>query len=99
MQIVKYTRVVVVVETYIRETVRYMATRWKQYKMSSENLNPSKHLNNSKTRYFNWSVIYNAPAVKKFKCKLLEVHYIALLKPTMNHIESDLLHLFKNGII
>ena len=85
-------------ETYIRQTIRNVETRWNEHNMPSEKSNASKHLNSSITHHFSWSVIFNAP-IKKFTRKILEAYFIALLNPTVNdQIESDLLHLFKNGI-
>ena len=84
--------------TYIKETIRNVATRWNEHNMPSEKSNLSKHLYRNITHHFSWSVICNAP-VKKLTRKILESNFIALLKPTLNdQIESDLLHLFKNGI-
>ena len=77
-------------ETYIGETIRHVETRWNEQKIPSEKSNPSKHMNSNITRHFSWSVIFNAP-VKKLTRKILEVYFIALLKPTLNdQIESDL---------
>ena len=55
-------------------------TRWNEHYMPSEKWNPSKHLHNNITHHFNRSVIGNAP-VKKLPRKILEVYFIALLKP------------------
>ena len=85
-------------ETYIGETTRNVETRLNKHNMPSEKLNPSNHLNSNITHLFSWSVICNTP-VKKLIRKILETYFIALLKPTLNdQVESDLLHLFKNGI-
>ena len=86
-------------ETYIGKTIRNLETRWNEHNMPSEKSNPSKDLNSNITHHFSWSNICNAPA-KKLTRKTLQVHFIALLKPTLNdQIESDLLHLLKNGIM
>ena len=85
-------------ETYIGETIKNMETRWNEHNMRLAKSNPSMHLNSNVTHHFSWSVICKAP-VKKFTCKILQEYFIALLKSTLNdQIESDLLHLFKNGI-
>ena len=85
-------------ETYIGENIRNVETRWNEHNISSEKPNPSNHLNSNITNHFSWSVICNAP-VKKMTRKILEACFIALFNPTLNdQIESDLLHLFKNGI-
>ena len=45
------------------------------------------------------SVISNAP-VKKLTRKILVISFSVLLEPTLNdHVKSDLLHFFKNGIM
>ena len=60
--------------------------------------NPSKHINSHLDHIFTWSVICNAPT-NKFKQKIMEAYFIAITKPTLNdQPDSDLLHLFKNGI-
>ena len=85
-------------ETYIGETIRNLESRWNQHNMSSEQSYPSKQLNGDITHHFSWSSICRTP-VKNFKRKILQAFFITLLKPTLNDpIESDLLHLFKNGI-
>ena len=85
-------------ETYVGETIRNVETRWNEHNSPSEKSNPSKHLVRNITHSFNWKIICNAP-VKKLARKILEAYFIALLKPSLNdQIESDLLHLFKNGI-
>ena len=61
-------------------------------------IEPFKAFDNNITHHFNWSVICNAP-VKNFTRKILEVYFIAPLKPALNdQISSDLLRLYKNGI-
>lgn len=71
---------------------------WNEHNMESQKSNPSKHLNSSITRHFNWSVTCNAAVTK---CtRNIQVYFIATLKSTLNDpIESDLLDLFKNGIM
>ena len=71
-----------------RETCRYAVRQIELFKALNSNL----------TQHFYWSVICNAP-FKKFTHKILEVCFIALLMSTVNDdIESNLMHLFKNGI-
>ena len=85
-------------ETYIGEIVRNVGTRWNIHNIPSEKSNPSKHLNSNITHHLSWSVICNAPA-KKMTRKILEAYFITLSKPTLNdQIDSDLLHLFNDGI-
>ena len=52
------------------------------HNMLSEKSNSSKYLNNNITHNFNWSDICNAP-ITKLTGKILEVDFIALLKPTL----------------
>ena len=48
---------------------------------------------------FTWKVICNAHN-RKLARKILEAYFIATMKPSLNdQIDSDLLHLFRNGII
>ena len=60
--------------------------------------NPTKHLRDNIDHSFTWKVICNAHN-RKFARKILEAYFIATMKPSLNdQIDSDLLHLFKNGI-
>ena len=91
-----YKGVCICVETYIRETI--VETRWKEYNTPSDKSNPSKHINRHLDHIFTWSIICNAPT-NKFKPKIIEAYFIAINKPTLNdQLDSDLFHLFRNGI-
>ena len=60
--------------------------------------NPTKHLRDNIDHSFTWKVICNAHN-RKLARKILEAYFIATMKPSLNdQIDSDLLHLFKNGI-
>ena len=60
--------------------------------------NPTKHLRDNTDHSFTWKVICNAHN-RKLARKILEAYFIATMKPSLNdQIDSDLLHLFKNGI-
>ena len=60
--------------------------------------NPAKHLSDNIDESFTWNAICNAPN-RKLARKLLEAYFIATMKPSLNdQIDSDLLHLFRNGI-
>ena len=60
--------------------------------------NPLKQINSHLYHSFTWSIICNAPT-NKFKWKIIEAYFIAINKPTLNdQLDSDLLHLFRNGI-
>ena len=61
--------------------------------------NPTKHLRDNIDHSFTWKVICNAHN-RKLARKILEAYFIATMKPSLNdQIDSDLLHLFKNGIM
>ena len=93
-----YKRVCICGETYIRETIRNVETRWKEHNTASHKSNPSKHINSHLDHTFTWSIICNAPT-KKIKRKIMETYFIAIIKPTLNdQLDSDLLHLFRNSI-
>ena len=60
--------------------------------------NPAKHLSGNIDHSFIWKAICNAPN-RKLARKILEAYFIATMKPSLNdQIDSDLLHLFRNGI-
>ena len=60
--------------------------------------NPTKHLSDNIDHTFTWKAICNAPN-RKLGCKMLEAYFTAAMKPSLNdQIDSDLLHLFRNGI-
>ena len=98
MYLVKFIKVCICGETYIEETSREVEARWKEENTPSDKLNPSKKINSHFDHIFTWSIICNAPT-NKFKRKIIEACYIATNKPTLNdQLDSDLLHLFRNGI-
>ena len=85
-------------EAYIGETIRNVKTRWKEHNTPSDKSNPSKHSNGYLDNTFTWSIICNVPT-NKFKRKIVEAYFIAIIKPALNdQLDSDLLHLFRNGI-
>ena len=56
-----------------------------------------ENINSHLDYIFTLSIICNAP--NKFKLKLMEAYFVAIIKPTRNdQLDSDLLHLFRNGI-
>ena len=60
--------------------------------------NPTKHLRDNIDHSFTWKVICNS-SNRKLARKILEAYFIATMKPSLNdQIDSDLLHLLKNGI-
>ena len=85
-------------ETYIVEIFRNVGARWKEHNPPSDKSNPLKHINNHIDQICTWSIIYNAPT-NKFKRNIIEAYFIAIMKVTLNdQLNSDLLHLFRNGI-
>ena len=93
-----YKGVCICGETYIGETIRNVETRWKEHNTPSDKSNPSKHISSHLDHIFTWSIICNAPT-NKFKRKIIEAYFIAINNPTLNdQLDSDLLHLFRNGI-
>ena len=86
-------------ESYVSETIRNVETRWGGYNAPRDKPTLSKQLNENITHIFSWKVVCNAPK-RKLTCKILEAYFIATMKlALMDQIESDLLHLFRNGII
>ena len=82
----------------IRETKRNAEIRWMEHNTPSDKSNPAKHLRDNIDHSFTWKVICNAPN-RKLARKILEAYFIATMKPSLNDkIDSDLLHLFRNGI-
>ena len=57
---------------------------------------PVKRLRDNIDHSFSWKVICSAPN-RKLARKILEVYFIATMKPSLND-KIDLLHLFRNGI-
>ena len=69
-----------------------------EHNTPSDKSNPAKHLRDNIDHSFTWKVICNAPN-RKLALKILEAYFIATMKPSLNDkIDSDLLHLFRNGI-
>ena len=69
-----------------------------EYNIPNDKSNPMKHLRDNIDHSFTWKVICTAPN-RKLARKILEAYFIATKKPSLNEqIDSDLLHLFKNGI-
>ena len=69
-----------------------------EHNSPNDKSNPTKHLRDNIDHSFNWKVICNAPN-RKLTCKILEAYFTATMKPSLNEqIDSDLVHLFKNGI-
>ena len=64
----------------------------------SDKSNPAKLLRDNIDHSFTWKAICNV-SNRKIARKILEAYFIATMKPSLNDkIDSDLLHLFRNGI-
>ena len=93
-----YKGVCICGETYIGETIRNVETRWKEHNTPSDKSNPSKHIHSHLDQIFTRSIICNAPT-NRFKWKVIEAYFIAIIKSTLNNqLDPNLLHLFKNGV-
>ena len=71
-------------ESYVGETIRNIETRQSEHNVSHDKSNPPKHLNENTIHIFRWRIIGNAPK-RKLACKILEVYFIATMKPTLNN--------------
>ena len=81
-------------EKYIGENKRNVEIRWMEHNIPRNKSNPAKHL----TDNIDHSFTCNAPN-RNLARKILEAYFIATMKPSVNDkIDSDLLHLFRNGI-
>ena len=70
-------------EAYIGGTIHHVETRWKEHNTPSDKSNPSKRINSPFDPIFTWSIICNAPT-NKFKWKIIEAYFIAIIKATLN---------------
>ena len=69
-----------------------------EHNTPSDKSNAAKHLRDNIDHSFTWKVICSAPN-RKLTRKILEAYFIATMKPSLtDKINSDLLHLFRNGI-
>ena len=93
-----YERICICVEKVFGETKRNGEITWMEHNTPSSKLNPAKHLRDNIDHSFSSKVICNA-ANRKLAHKILEAYFIATMKPRLNDkIDSDLLHIFRNGI-
>ena len=93
-----YKGVCICGETDIRETIGNVETRWKEHNRRSDESNPAQHINSHLDHMFTLSIICDAPT-NKFERKIIEVYFIAVIKPTLNdQLDLDLLLLFSIGI-
>ena len=84
--------------TYIGETIRNVEIRWAEHNDPRKKSEPARHLNKNIEHEFNWRVLMTASKYQQLR-KNLEASWIALKKPTLNaQVESNTLHLFRNGV-
>ena len=77
-----YKGVCICGQTYIKETIRNVETKWKENCILSDKSNPSKHINSHLDHIFTWPIIFNAPT-NKFKRKIIETYFIGIIKPIL----------------
>ena len=83
---------------YIGETNRNVETRWAEHNDPRKKSEPSRHLNKNIDHTFDWIILMTAPKYEQQR-KNLESSWIALRKPFLNaQVESNTLHLFRNGV-
>ena len=83
-------------EKYVGKTKRNVKIRWMEYNTPSDKSKPAKHLRDNIDHIFTWKVICDAPN-RNLARKILEVYFIATMKPNLNDkINSNLFYLF-NG--
>ena len=86
--------------TYIGETDRNVATRWKEHNDTRKNSEPAKHIKNNliSNHEFVWEIMRKCPSIKYFR-EIIEAFYVALKKPNLNtQVKSKKLLLFLNGV-
>ena len=85
-------------EIVLGETVRNAKIRWNEHEDKNSKSEPAKHLKESPTHKFTWSIISKAPENFR-KCRVLEAYFIKTICPTLNEqLDNDILTLFRNGI-
>ena len=84
---------------YIGQTVHNALLRWNEHENGTDkNSECAKHLNENDNHEFKWSILSLVPKVS-FKRKILETFFIKTLNPVLNnHLNSDILTLFRNSI-
>ena len=86
-------------ETYINETICDVEERCSEHNLGENISEPANHPDDNEEHSFLWSILL--PALKDSRtCKNLEKYFIATLKPSLNRQEdSNMLTLFRNGVI
>ena len=85
---------------YIGETVRNARLRWNDHENGiDKNSECAKHSNENDDHEFKRSILSLAPKIS-VKRKILEAYFINTLNPILNsQLNSDMLTLFRNGVI
>ena len=84
--------------SYVGETKRNVAIRWKEHENPNKDSEPAKHLRTYPDHFFTWKILLSAPHNIKLR-KNLEASIIAIKRPILNEqIESKKLILFKHGV-
>ena len=83
---------------YIGETIRNVVTRIYEHEQPNAKSEPSKHLKNNPGHQFDWIILSRAPS-HRLKRKILEAYFIKQLNPSLNdHLDSEILTLFRHGV-
>ena len=86
-------------KTCIGETIRSVEEHWSEHNSSDNKSERAKHLADTEEHSFLGSILPAAPKDDKTR-KNLEVFFIAKLKPSLNrHEDSNMLTLFRNGVM
>ena len=83
--------------TYIGETKRNTALRWREHTKPTESSEPSKHLLENPHHEFQWEIIRNAPTNTRIR-KAIEAFIIAIRNLSLNEQKENNLTLFRNGV-
>ena len=84
-------------KSYIGETKRNAASRWKEHTNPKLNSEPAKHLYQFPDHVFTWRVLLQASTNSKIR-KAQEAYLIVLNRPVLNEQIDNNLILFRNGI-
>ena len=80
-------------KTYVGETIRNCQIRCDEYNDVNKNYEPAKHLARKIEHEFSWCILVRAP-VNTFKRRILEVHFIKLIVPSLDEqLDNDVLML------
>ena len=84
---------------YIGETIRNSEIRWNEHITGKYNNSDCvKHFNDNFEHEFPWFVLFRT-SKNCLESKILETYLINTCQPSLkNHINSDLLNFFRNGV-